>query len=90
MKATCSKMLTTTLSILGLAAGMYWGLTHGLTEAHGTHDWAEKNELCEEKVVLKEDKERIEQQLKAQGNGYCFIFINWPQWLLLRKDGEAR
>ncbi|KAE9455136.1 hypothetical protein C3L33_12962, partial [Rhododendron williamsianum] len=23
----------------GLAAGMYWGLTHGLTEAHGTHDW---------------------------------------------------
>ncbi|KAG5559357.1 hypothetical protein RHGRI_009036 [Rhododendron griersonianum] len=51
---------------------------------------AEKNELREEKVVLKEDKERIEQQLKAQGNGYCFIFINWPRWLLLRKDGEAR
>ncbi|KAG5530346.1 hypothetical protein RHGRI_025325 [Rhododendron griersonianum] len=50
---------------------------------------AEKNELREEKVVLKEDKERIELQLKAQGNGYCFIFINWPRWLLLRKDGEA-
>ncbi|KAF7145840.1 hypothetical protein RHSIM_Rhsim04G0234100 [Rhododendron simsii] len=39
MKATCSKMLTTTLSILGLAAGMYSGLTYGLTEARGTHDW---------------------------------------------------
>ncbi|KAG5531114.1 hypothetical protein RHGRI_025908 [Rhododendron griersonianum] len=50
---------------------------------------AEKNELREEKVVLKEDKERIELQLKAQGNGYYFIFINWPRWLLLQKDGEA-
>ncbi|KAH7858464.1 hypothetical protein Vadar_024097 [Vaccinium darrowii] len=32
-------MLTTTLSIPGLAAGMYSGLTYGLKEARGTHDW---------------------------------------------------
>lgn len=34
-----AKMLMTTLSILGLAAGMYSGLTYGLKEARGTHDW---------------------------------------------------
>ena len=26
-------------SVIGLAAGMYSGLTYGLKEARGTHDW---------------------------------------------------
>ena len=37
--STLLPLLTIIFLTLGLAAGMYSGLTYGLKEARGTHDW---------------------------------------------------
>ncbi|PWA54789.1 CWC16 protein [Artemisia annua] len=37
----------------GLAAGMYSGLTYGLREARGVHDWEQKKRVAKEKVTAR-------------------------------------